>query len=186
MDEDDEGEGDDHLGQSYTGTRRGGYTSKHDHPRSPYRGAVSTKTGVAFPSRSHQSLPPPPRGNAASSSTHSLGRQSTSYERERNMSSSSATTSPKKPSTPTGGTSRVLRKFRRSQNSKDVEVLGGAVPPHQLPEDFRVCLEVIESGVLDGHVRLSEGLRKRYDEQYPLVRSLADVFVSNVSAFSVL
>jgi hypothetical protein len=45
-------------------------------------------------------------------------------------------------------------------------------------------LEVVESGVLDGHVRLSEGLRKRYDEQYPLVRSLADVFVSNSDIFS--
>ena len=34
------------------------------------------------------------------------------------------------------------------------------------------------------YMRLSEGLKKRYDEQYPLVRSLADVFVSNVSAVS--
>ncbi|KAG8913255.1 hypothetical protein FRC00_002787 [Tulasnella sp. 408] len=30
-----------------------------------------------------------------------------------------------------------------------------------------------------GHMTLFEGLRKRYDEQYPLVRSLADVFVAN-------
>ncbi|KAH9934622.1 uncharacterized protein B0H18DRAFT_951242 [Fomitopsis serialis] len=42
------------------------------------------------------------------------------------------------------------------------------------------CLEVIEGGILDGHMKLSESLRKRYEEQYPLVRSLADVFVSNV------
>lgn len=74
----------------------------------------------------------------------------------------------------------MLRKFRKSQTKSDV-LLNGAVAPHQLPEDLRVCLEVVESGVLDGHMKLSDGLRKRYEEQYPLVRSLADVFVSNVS-----
>jgi hypothetical protein len=52
--------------------------------------------------------------------------------------------------------------------------------PHQLPDDLRQCLEVIEESILPGHLRLSEGLRKRYDEQYPIVRSLADVFVANV------
>jgi hypothetical protein len=52
--------------------------------------------------------------------------------------------------------------------------------PHQLPDDLRRCLEVIEDSILAGHLKLSEGLRKRYDEQYPLVRSLADVFVANV------
>jgi hypothetical protein len=44
-------------------------------------------------------------------------------------------------------------------------------------------LEVIEGGILNGHMTLADGLRKRYEEQYPLVRSLADVFVANVSAF---
>jgi hypothetical protein len=52
--------------------------------------------------------------------------------------------------------------------------------PHQLPDDLRQCLEVIEDRILAGHLGLSEGLRKRYDEQYPLVRSLADVVVANV------
>ena len=56
----------------------------------------------------------------------------------------------------------------------------GAVPPHQLPEHLRICLEVIENDVLLGHIRLSEALKKRYDEQYPLVRSLADVFIPSV------
>ena len=74
----------------------------------------------------------------------------------------------------------MLRKFRKSNPGTDV-LIHGAVPPAQLPEDLRKCLEVIEDGILDGHIRLHEGLRKRYDEQYPLVRSLADVFVSNVS-----
>jgi hypothetical protein len=31
---------------------------------------------------------------------------------------------------------------------------------------------------------LSEALKKRYEDQFPLVRSLADVFVSNVSFMS--
>jgi hypothetical protein len=52
--------------------------------------------------------------------------------------------------------------------------------PHQLPDDLRQCLKAIEDSILAGHLKLSEGLRKRYDEQYPLVRSLADVFVANV------
>jgi hypothetical protein len=52
--------------------------------------------------------------------------------------------------------------------------------PHQLPDDLRQCLEVIEDSILAGHLKLSEGLQKRYDEQYPLVRSLADVFLANV------
>lgn len=79
----------------------------------------------------------------------------------------------------------MLRKFRRSQTTPGI-LNDGAVAPHQLPDDLRVCLEVIESGILDGHVKLSEGLRKRYEEQYPLVRSLADVFVSNVRLFDFL
>ena len=53
--------------------------------------------------------------------------------------------------------------------------------PHQLPEDLRQCLELIEDSILVGHLKLSEGLRKRY-EQYPFVRSLADVFVANVGS----
>ncbi|MBW4947670.1 hypothetical protein KZW06_29360, partial [Klebsiella pneumoniae] len=68
--------------------------------------------------------------------------------------------------------------------SNATEVVNGAVPSRELPEDLRKCLEVIEGGILDGHMKLSESLRKRYEEQYPLVRSLADVFVSNVSPFN--
>ena len=57
--------------------------------------------------------------------------------------------------------------------------LDTGVAPHQLPNDLRQCLEVIED-ILMGHLKLSEGLRRRYDGQYPHVRSLADVFVANV------
>jgi hypothetical protein len=78
----------------------------------------------------------------------------------------------------------MLRKFKKSQTSTD-GIFGGTLAPHQLPEDLRICLEVVDSGVFDGHKRLSEALKKRYDDQFPLVRSLADVFVSNVSIFAI-
>jgi hypothetical protein len=149
--------------------------SKHTHPRSPYRSTAArasrTGTTVPFPSRSHHSLPPPAR-NQAAASTQSLGKQSTIVERERKQSE----TTPQK--------SGVLRKFRKSQ-ATPASILGdSAIPPHQLPDDLRICLEVIDGGVFDGHKRLSEALKRRYDDQYPLVRSLADVFVSNVSSFT--
>ncbi|PWN37302.1 uncharacterized protein FA14DRAFT_159417 [Meira miltonrushii] len=45
-----------------------------------------------------------------------------------------------------------------------------------LPPPLRAVLEVIDNGILEGHALLSEALRIRYEEQWPLVRSLADVF----------
>ena len=78
-----------------------------------------------------------------------------------------------------------MRKFKRTQSNATETLVNGAVPPRELPEDLRKCLEVIEGGILDGHMKLSESLRKRYEEQYPLVRSLADVFVTNVSPVNV-
>jgi hypothetical protein len=117
---------------------------------------------VPFPSRSHQSLPPAPRGN---DSTHSLGRQSVVGDSILLAKGSTAG-------------SKVLRKPKKSLPTESI--IPGAIPPGQLPEDLRVCLEVVENSLIDGHLKLADGLRKRYGEQYPLVRSLADVFVSNV------
>jgi len=165
IDDESDEDAEDTLGEGLQST---------NHPRSPYhgggsggKGTIKTRDAVPFPSRSHASLPAPQRKLAAASS-HSLGDK----ERERERKDSTKTT-------PTQG-ARVLRKFKRSTTQAN-SFLQGAVPPHLLPEDLRICLEVIESGVLDGHVKLSEGLQKRYEEQYPLVRSLADVFVSSVS-----
>lgn len=185
LDTDEEYEGDDQIGKGYPSSTRGpSQASKHNHPRSPYRATatrVKPSVAVPFPSRSHHSLPPPPRADLGSVSTHSLGRQSVilerDRERERNHSQGQTSLTDRK-ATPTPG-SRMLRKFRKSQTTSD-SIFGSAVAPHQLPEDLRICLEVVDSGVLEGHRRLSDALRKRYDEQYPLVRSLADVFVSNV------
>ncbi|KAI0636844.1 Dbl domain-containing protein [Trametes polyzona] len=176
----EEDEAEDRLGATYQSSRQKtvamSLAAKHNHPRSPY-GTTAARSGpskygvsVPFPSRSHQSLPPPPRANAMTSSTQSLGRQSFIADSHRDHAPSMRTTGT--------GTTRVLRKFKKSNPGPDA-IIHGAVPPAQLPEDLRKCLEVIEEGILDGHIRLSEGLRKRYEEQYPLVRSLADVFVSN-------
>lgn len=179
---DEEDEAVDRPGQLYDSSRRPGTssTSRNDHPRSPYRLQPARSTGrvsgtsVPFPSRSHHSLPAAPR-NQPSASTHSLGRQSVveqDQDRDRHRKySQGQSDSPNK---------GMLRKLRRSQTTAD-GILGNAIAPHQLPEDLRICLEVIDSGVFDGHKRLSEALKKRYDDQFPLVRSLADVFVSNVS-----
>ena len=149
-------------------------TAKHSHPRSPYNTGAnrSGRNGeVPFPSRSHHSLPPLPRGTNPADSTQSLGRQSL-------IADSGVST---KGTIQTQGT-RLLRKTLKGSTPEPVAVLG-AIPPRQLPEDLRICLEVIENDLLEGHVRLSEALKKRYEEQYPLVRSLADVFVSSVCSF---
>ena len=145
--------------------------AKHNHPRSPYNSTTnrSGRNGeVPFPSHSHQSLPPPLRVTNPTDSTPSLGRQSLIADG----------------GVSTKGTiqTRLLRKQPKNSTSESVSFLS-TVPPHQLPEDLRVCLEVIENDLLEGHVRLSEALKKRYEEQYPLVRSLADVFVSSVCCF---
>ncbi|KAK7014913.1 DH domain-containing protein [Favolaschia claudopus] len=180
LDTDEEDEGGDQMGKGY-GAGRQGQLAKQNHPRSPYRSTVTKPGGksVPFPSRSHHSLPPPPRNAQLNGSTHSLGRQSSVVERERNYSQGQTPVVDRKGSTPKPG---MLRKFKKSQTTSD-NILGVAVAPHQLPDDLRICLEVVDSGVFDGHRRLSEALKKRYDDQFPLVRSLADVFVSNSDIF---
>lgn len=183
LDTDEEDEGGDQIGKGYALANRQGQMAKQNHPRSPYRSNVTKPGGksVPFPTRSHHSLPPPPRTNQLNGSTHSLGRQSSVVERERNYSQGQSSMADRKGSTPKPG---MLRKFKKSQTTND-SIFGTAVAPHQLPEDLRICLEVVDSGVFDGHKRLSEALKKRYDDQFPLVRSLADVFVSNVNFLSI-
>jgi hypothetical protein len=172
-------EDNDRMGKGLHESRRGGQgnlTSRHNHPRSPYGTSRTGKnTSVPFPSRSHQSLPPPPRPNPNVASTQSLGRQSfvgpSPSEKDRDRDRKSTSTHP--------SAKGMIRKSKKSLTK--AELIGnGGVAPHQLPDDLKQCLEVIEDSILAGHLKLSEGLRKRYDEQYPLVRSLADVFVANV------
>lgn len=74
---------------------------------------------------------------------------------------------------------RVQQKSKETFTKADLIVNGG-VAPHQIPDDLRRCLEVIEDSILPGHKKLSKCLWNRYNEQFPLVRSLADIFLCNV------
>ena len=64
-----------------------------------------------------------------------------------------------------------------SQSSASAVPIGGV----QLPEELGKVLTVLAGGILEGHIKLTNALRRRYEDQYPLVRSLADVFTSHVS-----
>lgn len=148
--------------------------SKHNHLSSPLAASRTGKTtSVPYPSRSHQSLPPPPRPKLNAASTPSLGRESfvgpisTDKDKERDRDLKSTFTDP--------SARTMLRKSRKSLTADNDDIA-----PHQIPDDLRRCLKIIEDIILPGHIKLSESLRKRYDEQYPLVRSLADVLIDNV------
>ena len=143
---------------------------------SPLGTSRTDKNTVPFPSRFHESLPPPPRPGPNAASTQSLSRQSfvgtSSPEKERDRDRKSTTTDQ---------SVRGIPRNSGISSTKEDAIPNGGVSPHQLPDDLRQCLEVIEDSILAGHLKLSEGFRIRYDKQYPLVRSLADVFVANVS-----
>ncbi|KAG9005374.1 hypothetical protein FRB90_010414 [Tulasnella sp. 427] len=164
-------------------------------PNSPYgkSDASSSRTKVSgtarsstapIPSRSHQSLPPPSRNPVIQGATGS--RQSlvdgTETIREGATTSMSVRTAVGNTGSKLFGTRKLLKVPPILEGSSSLLVSEGieglAVPTHLLPPDLRVCLEVLEES-LKGHMTLCEGLRKRYEEQYPLVRSLADVFVAN-------
>ncbi|OCF40058.1 hypothetical protein I317_06133 [Kwoniella heveanensis CBS 569] len=49
----------------------------------------------------------------------------------------------------------------------------------KLPEDLEKVLTVLAGGILEGHLKLARALKLRYEDQYPLVRSLADVFTAH-------
>ena len=173
-----------------TRTTSSGANSKPPTSGSPY--GVGSKS-----TRSHQSLPPPPREGASTSrqslveegtpgrATTAMSSRGPSTDKRWYGSTSSATPAPARDA----GSRMFGRKLHKEPPPVDDNGLssslaenleGYAVPPHLLPDDLRICLEVLEQS-LKGHIKLCDGLRKRYDEQYPLVRSLADVFVENVS-----
>jgi hypothetical protein len=148
---------------------------------SPYGTSVLRSLGknLPFPSRSHHSLPPPPRPNPQASTT-SLGRQSVILGYDGDHQASAFMSSGRSKKASKKGSSSMTLPNDAPLNPNP----GSGLAPHLLPEDLRQCLEVLEASILKGHITLSEGLKKRYEEQYPLVRSLADVFVSNVSGGS--
>ncbi|KAG8948276.1 hypothetical protein FRC04_009914 [Tulasnella sp. 424] len=155
----------------------------------------STRSSAApIPSRSHQSLPPPgrnPVAQGATSSRQSLLEGSETIREGAATSMSVRTSDTKRWGSSTAVASTASKMFGNRKLSKEPPILEGssslmvnegieglAIPTHLLPPDLRICLEVLEES-LKGHMTLCEGLRKRYEEQYPLVRSLADVFIAN-------
>jgi hypothetical protein len=104
--------------------------------------------------RSHHSLPPPPRngqGNQTQANSFSA-----SYARMSHQSG------------------KQVKGDRRSSTQSIAKSI-------TLPEELDTVLKVLAGGILNGHVKLAAALKKRYDDQYPLVRSLADVFTAHVS-----
>lgn len=75
-----------------------------------------------------------------------------------------------------GSGSRTASRSSRGSLTDEADVL-----PPEILGDLRKVLEVLAGGILQGHLKLAKALRKRFDDQYPLVRSLADVFHAHVS-----
>lgn len=131
----------------------------------PNRQASSTTLNAA--ARTHQSLPPPPRslssGNQPANSNASRMSYQTGHPPSKLVKSNVSIRIPSSSSTST--------------------FVPGKSP---LPVDLEKVLLALAGGILEGHIKLAAALRKRYENQYPLVRSLADVFTSHVREFSAL
>lgn len=108
--------------------------------------------------RAHQSLPPP-RGVSESKSAGSHKGWSGSFARLSHG------------STRIGSASSLASIAQGGGRQKDLV----------LPDELKEVLAVLSGGILEGHLKLAAALRRRYEDQYPLVRSLADVFTAHVS-----
>ncbi|KAK8861682.1 hypothetical protein IAR55_002505 [Kwoniella newhampshirensis] len=108
--------------------------------------------------RTHNSLPPPPRAESGS-------RQSSSSGYRTRMSFH-----------PGSLGNKLHKQHDGSRNSSGASI---RVRDVQLPEDLEKVLTVLSGGIVEGHSKLAAALRRRYDDQFPLVRSLADVFTAH-------
>ncbi|WWC60421.1 uncharacterized protein I303_102993 [Kwoniella dejecticola CBS 10117] len=114
--------------------------------------------------RSHTSLPPPVsirQGSGSSQSLHpesGTGRMSyhPGFTIQNKLQKASSRVS-------SGGS------IDSTISSKHVKLSG----------DLEKVLTVLSGGILEGHIKLSAALKRRYENQYPLVRSLADVFTAH-------
>jgi hypothetical protein len=147
-------------------------------PRSPLASRTPRDSFVSI-ARSHLSLRLSSRPNRKGTTTGSLGRRCSvgpsptekdrpDRDRDRGRSTS------------TDPLAQGIRQKSKESFTRVDLIPNGGVAPRQIPDDLRQCLKVIEERILSGHIKFSECLRKRYNEQYPLVRSLEDVFMANV------
>lgn len=144
-----------------------------------------SQTSMSDRARSHQSLPAPPRGTGSSSAMS----PSTSAASQPSWSGSFARMSyqphPNRAGSDAVG-ARGKGKARDGRSMSGDSLSSFRSRELELPEDLEKTLKVLGGGILEGHLRLAAALRRRYEDQYPLVRSLADVFTAHVSRATVL
>ena len=59
-----------------------------------------------------------------------------------------------------------------------------ATPPHQLPDDLRLCLEAIEKNLLENHTGFSIALKMHWQGQRALTRSIEGILIDYVRCLS--
>ena len=135
-------------------------------------------------SRSHHSLPPPPKGfgNGLSNMIHHSFSNKHSRFSLRPAGRDDEGEEPRSTATEPSSKPNKLHKHKQRMPSASsaMDPMDEPVQP-EIPADLKIILETLSQGVLDGHLNLATQLRKRYDDQYPLVRSLTDIFIANVS-----
>lgn len=126
-----------------------------------------------------QSLPPPRRPSVIFDSTPFDAPYGQIHTRLPSSKPSRKSLNASVPATSPTRQSRLSSNMRKRISS----VTSSSDTDHSavfIPDDLRIVLQVIGNSILKGHLALSDALRKRYDEQYPLVRSLADIFIEHV------
>lgn len=121
--------------------------------------AALTRSGPETQQPPKPSVPPMPMSRQATQTSVGTQRHRNSFASRGND----------------GGHSRI------TSRSSFSSVVNG---PVTLPDDLEQVLTVVSTGITEGHIKQLDELRERYNEQFPLVRSLANVFTSHVSVFS--
>jgi hypothetical protein len=132
-------------------------------------------------------LPPPPRGKTNGLSNMLNQSFSAKHSRFSLRPAAKSEDSESRPTTADSSTKHNKlhkQRERMPSGSSGMDNFRDHAHLPELPEDLKVILDVLGHGVLDGHLNLADQLRKRYDDQYPLVRSLTDIFIANVSRVS--
>ncbi|KAJ9109151.1 hypothetical protein QFC21_000479 [Naganishia friedmannii] len=127
-------------------------------------GADGSIKDKSLPQKPLPSLPLPPLPS------RSL-QDPASRERISNRPLSAQSLKPAISSESTSPTDRWSRRFSATRKRSSIGGLSDEVTDLSsitLPEDLRIVLEVTRNSILKGHIALSDALRERYDDQYPL------------------